>query len=96
MNQLGLERGDTHSKVTHIREEDVDFDDLLDGRAGLLKDSFQVADALASLLLDGALNQVALRVAGDLTRAVDGSRGLDGLRLKGNEYHKWACLASLG
>jgi len=96
MNQLGLETGGTHSKVTHIREEDVDLDDLLEGRAGLLKYSLQIVDTLTSLFLDGALNQVALRVAGDLTRAVDGSRSLDGLGLEGREYHNWASLTSLG
>lgn len=56
----------THSKVGHIREEDIHLDDLLDRRACLGQDGLQVADAGGSLLLDGAGHEIALRVAGDL------------------------------
>ncbi len=70
-----------HGKVGHVGQEGIDLDHLLDGRASLLEDGLEVADASGRLLLDGALNQVALDIAGDLTRAVDGSGRLDGLGL---------------
>ena len=71
----------THGKVGHVGQEDVDLDHLLDRRAGLLEDGLEVADAGRRLLLDRALDQVALGVAGDLARAVDGAGRLDGLGL---------------
>ncbi len=75
----------TYSKVGHVGDEDVDLDHLLDARASLLKDGLEVLDALGGLLLDGAFDKVALRVGGDLTRAVDGAGGLDGLGLCAEE-----------
>lgn len=78
------ERG-THSKVGHVGQEGVDLDHLLDGRASLLKDGLEVANAGSRLLLDGALNQIALGIAGDLARAVDGGGGLDGLGLRNGQ-----------
>jgi hypothetical protein len=64
-----LAQGCSHSKVVHVDQEGIDLDSL------------EVGNALSSLLLNGALNQVALSVTGDLARAVDGGRGLDGLGL---------------
>lgn len=65
----------------HVGQEDVDLDDLLDAGAGSREDRLQVLDAGGRLLADGALDEVPLRVRGDLPRAVDGRRGLDGVRL---------------
>lgn len=72
----------THSKVVHVTEEDVDFDNLVDVRASSNEDGLEVADASSGLLLDGAPDQVALGVKMDLARAVDCRRGLDGLGLE--------------
>ena len=65
----------------HVGQEDVDLDDLLDAGAGVGEDGLQVLDAGRRLLADGALDEVPLRVGGDLAGAVDGRRGLDGVRL---------------
>lgn len=73
--------GCAHGKVGHVGQEGIDLDHLLDGRAGLLEDSLEVGNAGGRLLLDGALDQVALGVTGNLARAVDGSMGLNGLGL---------------
>lgn len=73
---------ETYGKVTHVGEEDVDLDDLGNGRAGLLEDGLEVGDALLGLLGDVALDQDALGVEGDLAGAVDGGGGLDGLGLR--------------
>lgn len=72
----------THSKVVHVVEEDVDLDNLVDVRASSHENGLEVADASSGLLLDGALNQVALGVKMDLARAVDRCWGLDGLGLE--------------
>ena len=74
--------GAAHGEVGHVGQEGVDLDHLLDGRARLLEDSLEVGDAGSRLLLDGALNQVALGITGDLARAVDGAGRLDGLGLR--------------
>lgn len=71
----------TYSEVSHVGDEDVALDNLGDGRAGLLQDGLEVLAALLGLVGDGALNQNTLSSEGNLTRAVDGSRGLDGLGL---------------
>lgn len=71
----------TDGKVGHVGQEDVDLDDLGNAGAGLGEDSLQVGNGGGSLLLDGALNQLASRIAGDRARAVDGGGGLDGLGL---------------
>lgn len=68
-------------EVTHVGEEDVDLDDLLDGRASGGEDGLQVLEAECCLLTDGALEHVARGIQVDLTRAVDGRRGLDGVGL---------------
>jgi len=81
---VGFCSGFPYSKVVHVSEEGVDLDDLLNRRAGLLENGLEVTDACSSLLLDGSLDQVTLRVTGDLAGAVDGSGGLDGLGLDGN------------
>ena len=70
------------SKVAHVREEDGGLDNLGDGRAGLLNDGLDVLAALSRLLGDGALDEGAVRLEGDLAGAVDSSRGLDGLGLR--------------
>lgn len=69
----------------HVGKEDVDFHDFLNTRTSSCENSLQVLDASGSLLLDGTLNQVTLDITGDLARAVDGSWGLDGVRL--DEIH---------
>lgn len=71
----------TYSKVGHVSEEDTDLDDLLNRGASSLQDDLQAGNAGGSLLLDGSLNEVSLGVPGDLTGAVDGGGGLDGLGL---------------
>lgn len=70
-----------YREVGHVGDEDVDLDDLLDAGAGGGQDSLEVADTGSGLLLDGALDQVALGITGDLAGAVDGSRCLDGVGL---------------
>lgn len=71
----------THRKVSHIRDEDVDLDDLLDTGASSREDSLQVLDARSRLLLNGTIDQVALGVTRNLAGAVNSGGGLDGLRL---------------
>lgn len=68
-------------KVIHAGQEDGGLDDLGDGRARLLDDSLDVLAALGCLLGDGAFDKGAVGLQGNLTRAVDRSRGLDGLGL---------------
>lgn len=79
---LGVSGGPTYSKVVHVIEEDVDLDNLVDVRASSHENGLEVADASSGLLLDGALDQVALGVKMDLARAVDCRWGLDGLGLE--------------
>ena len=71
----------SYSKVGHVGNEDIDLDNLLNGGTGLLEDSLEVGNASGSLLLDRALDKVALGVTGDLAGAVDGRGGFDGLGL---------------
>lgn len=71
----------THREVGHVGDEGIHLDDLLDTGAGSLEDSLQVLDAGSRFLLDGALDQIALGITGNLPRAVDGGWGLDGLRI---------------
>lgn len=68
-------------EVGHVGQEDVDLDDLVDGRAGLLQNGLQVLQAQGGLLADGALGQGTGRVEVELPRAVDGRGRLDGMRL---------------
>lgn len=65
----------------HVGQEDVDFDDSLDGGASCGENGLQVRDARGRLLANGTLDEVALGVAGDLARAVDGRGCLDGVGL---------------
>lgn len=65
----------------HVGQEDVHLDDAVERRAGRGEDGLQVRDAGGRLHADGALDQVALGVAGDLPGAVDGRRRLDGVGL---------------
>lgn len=76
-----METSGAYGKVGHVGQENIDFDNLPDGGASLLENGLDVGDASTGLLLDGALNEVALGVAGNLAGAVDGGRGLDGLGL---------------
>lgn len=71
----------SHSEVVHVCKEDVDLDHLLDARAGSGEYGLQVLDASTGLLLNGALNEVALSIQWYLTGAVDGAGSLDGLGL---------------
>lgn len=68
-------------KVSHVREEDGSLDDLGNRRTRLLNDSLDVLAALGRLLGNGALDEGAVGLQRNLTGAVDGSRGLDGLGL---------------
>lgn len=71
-------------EVVHGGDEDVDLDDLCERRAGGGEHGGQVVDALLGHLADvvGAQRQdLAVGLAGDLARAVDGAAGLDGLRV---------------
>jgi hypothetical protein len=69
----------TYGEVGHVGDEDIDLDDLLNGGTGLLENGLEVLDALSRQLLDGAGDDVAVDVGGDLARAVDCVGGLDGL-----------------
>lgn len=77
-----MQRAKTHSKMGHIREEDVDLDNLGQIRPSSLDDSLHVLAALGREFADGAGQEGALRGEGDLARAVNCRRGLDGLGLK--------------
>lgn len=70
------------SKVVHVIEEDVDFDNLVDVRTSSHENGLEVADASSGLLLDGALDQVALGVKMNLARAIDCRWRLDGLGVR--------------
>lgn len=85
-------RGTAYGKVGHVGDEGVHLDDLGKRRASLLKDGLEVLNALPGLLLDRAGDEVALGVAGDLARAVDGGGGLDGLGLE----RRWRVLVRDG
>ena len=74
-------RSETYGKVGHVGDEDINLDNLLNRRAGLLQDGLQVLDAGGGLLLDRTFDEIALYVTGDLAGAVDGGLSLDGLGL---------------
>jgi hypothetical protein len=57
---------------------------LVHTAAGRFEDGFQIAAALGRLLGDGAFDQVALGVGGDLTSTPDLAGGFDGLTV-------WSC-----
>lgn len=78
----GVFSSPTYSKVVHVIEEDVDFDNLVDVRTSSHENGLEVADASSGLLLDGALDQVALGVKMNLARAIDCRWRLDGLGLE--------------
>lgn len=71
----------SHHKALHVGQEDVDLDHFLDAGAGSRENGLEVLNALSGLLLNGALEEIALGVQGDLAGAVDGGGGLDGLGL---------------
>jgi hypothetical protein len=80
--------GRPYGEVGHVSQKHIDLDHLGNLGTGLLEDGLEVADAGSSLLLDGALDEVALSVTRDLAGAVDGSRGLDGLGLPAASGHE--------
>ena len=55
-----------YREVGHVGDKDIDLDDLFDAGASLLENGLEVLDALRRLLLDGALDQVAVDVGGNL------------------------------
>lgn len=67
--------------MIHVGEEDVDFDDLGNGRTSLFENGLEVLAALLCLVTDGAFNESTLCSEGNLTGAVDGGGSLDGLGL---------------
>lgn len=81
-SSYNLWRVTTYDEVGHVGDEDVHLDDLLDAGAGGGEHGLQVLDTGGRLLLNGALNQVTLGIAGDLAGAVNGRRGLDGVGLQ--------------
>lgn len=66
----------------HVRDEDGRLDDPLDGGVAGGEDRLDVLDAEGRLLGDGAVDEGALVVHVDLAGAVDGARGLGGVRLR--------------
>ena len=87
---------ETHREVGHVGDEDVDLDDLVDAGAGLLQHGLEVLAALGRLLLDGARDEVAVLVGGDLAGAVDGAGGLDGVGVGGGGCVAGELSVSLG
>jgi hypothetical protein len=59
------------SEVRHIVQKDVDLDDLCDIWASFLEDGDDVVAAGGGFISDGAFNEVALIVSGDLAGDVD-------------------------
>lgn len=49
----------------HICQEDVHFDHLFKPRAGFRQDGLQILKDLSRLFVNGALDEVALRIHGD-------------------------------
>lgn len=66
-------------KVRHVVEEDGALDHSLEGRACSLEDGLDVGEALARLVRDAALDELAGRGHGDLARDVEGAVDEDGL-----------------
>lgn len=67
--------------MLHVGDEDGGLDDLGDGGTGLLEDGLEVLAGLASLLGNGALDEISLGGERDGARGEDGKGGLDGLGL---------------
>lgn len=61
------------------------LDNSTDGTASSLEDVLQALAADSRLLGNGALDEVALSISGDLTRDEDVRPSLNGLRLKCNQ-----------
>jgi len=83
MAMCARKRDPAYRKVGHVGDEGVHLDNLLNRGTSLLEDGLEVLNALPRLLLDRTGDEVTLGVTGDLTGAVDGSGGLDGLGLEG-------------
>jgi hypothetical protein len=86
VGEVLLVRGVHLHEVVHGGQEHVDLDDLADAGAGLLEHGREVVDAELGHLADRGLAEgqdLAFGGAGDLTAAVDGGGGDDGLRLCG-------------
>lgn len=81
MTHIYESRRATHGKVIHIGKEDVDLDNLRHLGTGGLNNGLKVLAALGRLFANGSLNEGHIGSERDLTRAVDGQWGLNGLRL---------------
>lgn len=66
-------------EVGHVGDENANFDDLVHGATGGFEDGLEVLAALGRLGGDGAVDEVAGGVGGDLARAPDLAGSLDGL-----------------
>jgi hypothetical protein len=71
------------SEVRHVVEEDVDLDDSLDSDTRLPQYPHDILAAHLRLIRNGALDQIALCVGGDLARDEDVGACDDGLGLEG-------------
>lgn len=69
-------------EVVHGRQEDVDLDDLADVGAGGGEHGLDVGDAALGQLADAAGEDLTTGRAGDLSGAVDGGGGGDGLGVR--------------
>lgn len=68
-------------EVRHVIEEDIDTDDLANGRSGGIEDGLDVVTASLGLGCDVTLDKAAVLVRGDLAREENLAICLDGLRV---------------
>ncbi|KAK6865858.1 hypothetical protein PG995_002386 [Apiospora arundinis] len=82
-------------KVGHVADEDVNLNDLLQGRASGGQNSLQVLEAEGRLLAHGSLEHFTRGIQVDLAGAVDGRGSLDGVGLhrEGPEAVTWVISA---
>ena len=78
----------TYRKVSHVRDEDCGLDNLGQRGSGLGDDGLDILAALPGLFRDSALNGSSVGSKADLTRAVDGRRGLHALGLD-SRFSQW-------
>jgi len=69
----------TYTEIGHVRNEHIDLDDLLNAGTCRLKHGLEILDASRGLLVDCAINEVAIAVLRDLAGTVDGVGSLDRL-----------------
>lgn len=62
------------------------LDNLADFRTGFVQDGLQIVDASLGLLGDGAFDQVAILVGGDLSGAEDEACGFDRLAVRASSW----------